>query len=118
MGVALFYDAADRAGHYAAQLDGRPVFPAESAVEALSAFDEPMPEYPSSPASVLEMLDDFGSPATVAMSGRRYFGFVTGGSLPAALAANWLAGAWDQNAGLVDTPVQVLDRGHRARNNV
>ena len=100
MGVALLYDAADRAGHYSTELDGRSVYPPHWAVDALSAFDEPMPQRPDNPASVLAMLDDFGSPATVAMSGRRYFGFVTGGSLPAALAANWLAGAWDQNAGM------------------
>jgi glutamate/tyrosine decarboxylase-like PLP-dependent enzyme len=49
-------------------------------------------------ADVLEELDTIGSPATVANAGGRYFGFVIGGSLPAALAANILAAAWDQNA--------------------
>ena len=52
------------------------------------------------------MLDRIGSPATMGMAGRRFFGFVIGGSLPAALAANWLAGAWDQNPGLfVASPI-------------
>jgi glutamate/tyrosine decarboxylase-like PLP-dependent enzyme len=52
------------------------------------------------------MLHDIGSPATVMTTGKRYFGFVNGGTLPASLAANWLAGAWDQNAALrVMSPV-------------
>jgi glutamate/tyrosine decarboxylase-like PLP-dependent enzyme len=49
---------------------------------------------------VLELLDDVGSPATVASAGGRYFGFVNGSSLPVTVAANWLTTAWDQNAAL------------------
>ena len=52
------------------------------------------------PADVLALLDRVGSPATVATTGGRYFGFVNGGALPASVAANWLASAWDQNAAL------------------
>ena len=55
---------------------------------------------------VLAQLDDIGSPATVASSGGRFFGFVIGGALPVALAANWLSAAWDQNACLrISSPV-------------
>lgn len=97
---SLLIDAATRAIHYLENLDQRGVAPTPAAIAALRAFDEPLPEKSSDPAAVLRQLDEIGSPATTAMAGRRFFGFVIGGSIPVTLAANWLAGAWDQNAGL------------------
>ena len=93
----LLKAAAVRATHYLETLDKRSVAPAPSAIQGLARFDEPMPDGPSDPAATLALLDEAGSPATMAMAGGRFFGWVTGGSLPATVAANWLAAAWDQN---------------------
>ncbi|HLJ98544.1 MAG TPA: pyridoxal-dependent decarboxylase [Streptosporangiaceae bacterium] len=111
----LLTDAAERGRRFLASLDDRPVAPDQAAVAALAAFDEPLPEQPCDPAATLALLDEAGSPATVASAGGRYFGFVTGGALPVAVAAKWLATAWDQNTALpVMSPVasrlhQVVD---------
>lgn len=94
----LLNDAAMRAMTYLETLDERPVAPDADAVARLSALGGPLPAQPDNPAQVLALLDDIGSPATVASAGSRYFGFVTGGSLPVSVAANWLAAAWDQNS--------------------
>jgi glutamate/tyrosine decarboxylase-like PLP-dependent enzyme len=94
----LLADFLDRALHYIDSLDSRRVAPPVEAIERLALLDEPLPEHPTDPRIVLRMIDEIGSPATVASAGGRHFGFVTGGALPAALAANLMAGVWDQNA--------------------
>jgi glutamate/tyrosine decarboxylase-like PLP-dependent enzyme len=94
----LLADFLDRADRYIDSLGSRRVAPSVEDVERLALLDEPLPEHPTDPRTVLQMLDEIGSPATVASSGGRYFGFVTGGVLPAAMAANLMAGVWDQNA--------------------
>ena len=104
----LLAEAADRAARYVTGIGNRRVAPLAKDVARLEALGGPLPQLPSDPAEVLALLDDIGSPATVSTTGGRYFGFVIGGSLPAALAANWLAGAWDQNASMyVMSPVTV-----------
>jgi glutamate/tyrosine decarboxylase-like PLP-dependent enzyme len=96
----LLEDAAVRAMKYLDEIRIRRVFPDAAAFEALSRFDEALPEGPTDPHEVLALLDEVGSPATVASACGRYFGFVIGGALPATVAATWLAAAWDQCASL------------------
>ncbi len=96
----LLAEVAGRARRYLAGLDQRPVAPDAAALAGLDRFAEPLPEQPGDPAGTLALLDDAGSPATMASAGGRYFGYVIGGSYPVALAANWLASTWDQNAAL------------------
>ena len=89
--------AAERAIAYLEKLDTRSVAPTADAIARLETFRKGLPDGPTDPEVVLQWLSEVGSPATMAMAGPRFFGFVVGGSLPASLAANWLAGAWDQN---------------------
>jgi len=94
----ILADASTRAIRYLEGLDNRAVAPTPAAIAQLATLDAPLPANPTDGSETLRLLDEIGSPATMAMAGPRFFGFVIGGSLPVTLAANWLAGAWDQNS--------------------
>ncbi len=108
---ALFEQAKNYALDYMRNVLDRPVFPEQDTIQALNAFREKLPEKPVDPYDILAKLNRFGSPATVAQTGGRYFGFVNGGAIPAALAAKWLGDVWDQNAALyvISPVVSVLE---------
>lgn len=93
----LLADAAERGIRYRETCGERPVAPSAEAIAAVPRLVEPMPENGCPDDEVLALLDDVGSPASVAMAGPRFFGFVIGGSLPVTVATNWLSTAWDQN---------------------
>jgi glutamate/tyrosine decarboxylase-like PLP-dependent enzyme len=102
----LLHDAADRSLAYLSGVADRPVAPQLAAVDRLGELDFALPAAGLAAMDVLRLIDDVGSPATVASNGPRYFGFVIGGALPVAQAAAWLSTAWDQNAALpVMSPV-------------
>ncbi len=96
----LLRRTAEIAADYVESLGERPVFPRISPEQLREALGGPLPEEPLDPERVIEELAAAAEPGVVALGSGRYFGFVIGGALPAALAADWLTSAWDQNAGL------------------
>ena len=100
--AGLWRQAAERAIAYRNGILDRRVSPDPRAVaQVVERLGGALPEGPTDPARMIEDLDRYGSPATMASTGGRFFGFVIGSSLPATVAAGWLATAWDQNTGLL-----------------
>jgi glutamate/tyrosine decarboxylase-like PLP-dependent enzyme len=96
----LLNATADRAATYLESLNERPVRPELDPASAREAFDPTLPDDPIDPELVLDELIEQAEPGITALGSPRYFGFVIGGTLPAALAADWMVSTWDQNAGL------------------
>lgn len=97
----LLRHTADLAADYLESLGERPVYPPASVEELEAVLGGPLPDGPAEPLAVIEELARDADPGIVGSAGGRYFGFVVGSSLPAALAADWLASTWDQNLGLL-----------------
>lgn len=97
---SLFEKAKQYSIDYMESVQDREVYPGEASLTNLEQFDESLQDLPGDPHEVLEMLHTYGSPATVAQTGGRYFGFVNGSILPSALATKWLSDTWDQNPAL------------------
>jgi glutamate/tyrosine decarboxylase-like PLP-dependent enzyme len=98
--MTIFQQAHGYARDYADRVFARNVFPTDAALKNLAKFDEALPDSPEDPSRILEQLHMYGSPATVAQIGGRYFGFVNGSVIPVSLAARWFSDFWDQNAAL------------------
>jgi glutamate/tyrosine decarboxylase-like PLP-dependent enzyme len=104
--LELLRHAAERAVAFAAAIDDRDAHPNGAAVADLAGFDEALPDGPTDAVGTIDLLADLGGPAAMGSTGPHYYGFVNGATLPAALAASFLASAWDQNAALpVMSPV-------------
>jgi glutamate/tyrosine decarboxylase-like PLP-dependent enzyme len=88
------------AREYIAARNDRPVWPAIPLDQLRTALGGPLPAEPTDPSHVIDALACAADPGLVTTTGPRYFGFVTGGALPATVAAEWLTTAWDQNGAL------------------
>ena len=80
-------------------VDDRPVWPRADLADMIDAFGGRLPTHGTDAADVIAELAERADPGLVAIPGGRFFGFVIGGTLPAALGADWLVSAWDQNSG-------------------
>ncbi len=94
----LFQRAAEHALKYLDTVGTRPVRATVTSEQLHRQLSEPLAEHGEDPLKVIEALAEAARDGTVATQGPRYFGFVVGGSLPVATAADWLVSAWDQNA--------------------
>ncbi len=97
---ALLRRTAELAIGFLESLDERPVGATAGRDQLLTELGGPLPRAGTPPDEVIEHLVRSAEAGLIAIPGPRYFGFVIGGSLPAALAADWLTSAWDQNAGI------------------
>jgi len=97
---AALGEALEHAVAYLESLPERPVRPAADLAQLREALGGPLPDGPQEAARVVARLAAAAEPGVIASGSGRFFGFVVGGATPAALAADWLACAWDQNAGL------------------
>ncbi|HEV2297078.1 MAG TPA: aminotransferase class V-fold PLP-dependent enzyme [Candidatus Acidoferrales bacterium] len=98
----ILTEAVTSAHRYLQDIRERHVGVRQEALNRLPELGGTLPAQGQDAASVLRLLDEIGSPATVASTGGRFFGGVIGGALPVTVAAHWLADAWDQNACLFD----------------